>query len=680
MYFLGIYSVVAAWGLVIVLVVFGLATRPWQPLLKTSNRIFRFPEFLSWGEIAVFSFVVLFGVTMWVQATGAPLTSWDAIISWDKWSCDMAERSGLGRYLMGGYPQLLPSLCSVPYKLAGSWSASFPDEQLLMHGYAAPFAFLLLLAVIRLCRVLNAPWVPGILLCMSMGSLHAWWLSGYVDVPATALIVVATVLLTSLLRGTLVMRNRLITVLWIAVMLFAVGFIKGYGPIWVLIIPFLAMAATRRDRIQFLVGWKVLAVGVGLAMILMSSFYIHQRYLALHMGRAESNARLHSFAIDVNKSALYDRAWRSVQGRVVEQLDVMGQARPVQITLFPKGVRRIIIGIGVIVGSLPGGEPVLASAMMLQWWIWEKTTAYDSRNLLPAMVLLCVLFSLGWQRLGSRIGLAGAGFGVVATLVIAWPWLAQGVTEIAGCIKSVGSKESVDIWAKHPEMRLRSVAPHQFFTRVIAEQSPLGKRAHFIYAPDEFYRHLGQRGVYTLKGNSFTDVRTGDLLICNINDPEPLTFTSIATLRLPGYNKLLCCKPTLSPASWSVSRSDGVRVATEAGRMVIMGEGWLSLKVDPLTNANSGDSLILAIQFRSPEEAAACSLELPEIWDSITNIRTRVCPITDGAWIRTVIWLDRGEGSSQPIPLERTLCLRIKGAGPKTITGVYAEYLKNADF
>lgn len=93
---------------------------------------------------------------------------------------------------------------------------------------------------------------------------------------------------------------------------------------------------------------------------------------------------------------------------------------------------------------------------------------------------------------------------------------------------------------------------------------------------------------------------------------------------------------------------------------------------------NSGDSIILAIQFKSPAEAAACSLEVPDSWDRITNIRSRVCPITDGAWIRTVIWLDRGEGFVQPDPIDRTIRLQIKGSAPVTITGVFAEHLKNS--
>jgi hypothetical protein len=111
--------------------------------------------------------------------------------------------------------------------------------------------------------------------------------------------------------------------------------------------------------------------------------------------------------------------------------------------------------------------------------------------------------------------------------------------------------------------------------------------------------------------------------------------------------------------------------------LVITGEGWLSLEIDSLMTASSGDSIILAIQFGSPAEAAACSLEIPDAWDAITNIRSRVCPITDGAWIRTLIWLDRGEGFTQPVGIDRTVKLHIKAPDRIILAGIYAEHLKN---
>ena len=674
LYFLGLYTVSAAWILVVALASLGLIAFPWRSIMKLPLRVFRSVESLSWIELLALSMLVLFGVSMWVQATGSPLTSWDAIISWDKWACDMAERQGFGRYLLGGYPQLLPSLCSVSYKLAGSFGMGFPDEQLLMHDYAAPFAILLLIAFIRLCRVGNVPWVPGVLLCVSIGSLQKWWLSGYVDVPATALIVAVTALLISLARGTFVMTNRFAAVVWIGVLLFAVGFIKGYGLMWVIFIPILALVAGRRVHDRPVFDWKLLVCGVGLAVLLMAPFYIHQRYLTNHIGRVDSSPRLHTFTLQVDKSAMYDQSAKAAGDRMKEALDEMGSPREGSAGWMPPAVRRVMIGIGIVAGSLPGGAPLLGVAAALHWWVWEKTAAYDWRNALPALVLFCFLCGLGWSRLGRRWG---PMVGTVAAVMIAWPWLVREVPELVQQFASVGSRKSVGIWAEPIDRRLRSVAPHQFVARVIAEQSPLGKRAHLFYAPDELYRHLGRRGVYTLKGNVFTDVQAGDLLLCNTNDPEPPGFTPIATVRMPGYARLLCCGPVLSPVSWTVAQSEGVIVSPGTSGLTIMGPGWLDLKIDSLITAGSGDSILLAIQFKSPDEAAACSLELPDVWDTITNLRSRVCPVTDGVWIRTWVWLDRGEGFVSGNKFDRIVRLRVNTGGTKTLIGIQSEPLKN---
>ncbi len=674
LYFLGLYTVSVAWILVVALVVLGLVAFPWHALVKLPLRVCRSVESLSWVELLVLSLLVLFGVSMWVQATGSPLTSWDAIISWDKWACDMAERQGFGSYLLGGYPQLLPSLCSVSYKLAGSWGGSFPDEPLLMHGYAAPFAILLLIAFIRLCRAWEVPWVPGILLCVSIGSLQKWWISGYVDVPATALIVAATALLSSLARGTFVMKNRCATVAWIGVVLFGVGFIKGYGLMWVMFIPILAGLAARRAGALPVFDWKLLAAGVGLALVLMAPFYSHQRFLTNHIGRVDSSPRLHTFTVQVDKSAMYDRSLKAGSDRIKEALDEMGAPREGSSGWIPPTVRRVMIGVGIVAGCLPGGAPLLGVAAAFHWWVWEKTAAYDWRNALPALVMFCFLCGLGWGRLGRRWG---SLVGTVAAVLIAWPWLAREVPGLFRQVAFAGSRKSVSVWAEPVDRRLRSVAPHQFVARVIAEQSPLGKRAHLFYAPDELYRHLGRRGVYTLKGNVFTDVQAGDLLLCNKNDPEPLDFTPIATVRLPGYARLLCCKPVFTLAVWSVAQSEGVTVSSAASGVTVKGRGWLDLKIDSLVAADSGDSILLAVQFKAPEEAAACSLELPDSWDTITNIRSRVCPVTDGVWIRTWVWLDRGEGFVSGNQFDRLVRLRVNTDGAITLVGIQAELLKN---
>lgn len=676
LYGAGMYTLPVARALVVALAGAGLAAVPWRRLHAIPSRLVRSLASLSWLELLVLVFVAGFLLEITVHTVGVPLTSWDAIISWDKWACDMAERKGLGSYLMGGYPQLLPSLCSLAYKLSGTGMAGFPDEQLLMHDFAAPFAVLLVLALIQLCRLWGAPWASTLLLCLSVGSFQAWWRSGYVDIPATAMVMATLALWTSYARGSLAMRKRWVAMAWLGIMMYGAAFSKGYGLMWVLLVPVLVFIRCR-SQVSFRAGgWSVIVGAIALAVLLVAPFYLHQRLLSAHLEKIEMSPRLHTFTVDVNKSAMYDRSGTAIRERVLEVLDGVGCATPSHPAVLPRAVQRVLLGAGVVTGAcLSGGLAALALAMLAQWWVWDCTAAYDARNLLPAVVLLCILFSAGWHRLTACLGKGGPVVSVAVVLGMAWPWGVQEAHEVTACLKQIGAGESVKVWSVPADLRLRAVAAHQFLMRVILTQSPHGQRAPLIYLPDELYRHLGVRGVYTLKGNSFTQVAEGDLLIRNRNEPCSGDFTPVATLRLPGYESLSCCKPRLKPVPWSVASHQGVAVATNQSGLSVVGEGVLDLKIEPLLMAASGDSVIIAIQFGSPAEAAASSLEIPEAWDAITHIRTRVCPITDGAWIRAFVWLDRGEGFLDADAFERTVRVHVTGKAATTLTGIQAERL-----
>ena len=676
LYFAGCYTHISAWAYVLIIAGSGLWVTPWRKLPHLSYRIFCFVSRFSWIELIVMAIIAGFTLEVSLNTIGSPLTSWDAIISWDKWACDMAERSGIGTYSMGGYPQLLPSLCSVTYKLSGTWLNSFPDVQLLMHNYAAPFVALLFLALIRLCCLWRASLAACLLLVASIGPIHEWWRSGYVDVPTTAIILAATALLSSLTNGHIVLKNRAYSIAWISVILFGVGFSKGYGLLWLLFIPLITIVGFRRRDFAAAENMKIFFCGLGLAILLLLPFFVHQRWLTSHANQADANPRLHTFTVEISKPTLYNTSWTASKDRILGAIDGMGYSHNNEHLQLPSVVRRAIIGCGVLLGTISGGGAVLAGATLAQWWVWEKTTAYDWRNLIPALVMCCILFSIGLKRVESRMGRAGPVAGLIIVLGIVYPWILKEMNEISGSLKTIGSRESVAIWAKPAEKRLKTVAPHQYMTRVIMEQSPLGKRAAHIYVPDELYRHLGQRGIYTAKGNAFTRIQSGDLLVRNTHDYKPQDFTPIATLRLPGYESLSCCRPVLTPVSWSIARSEGVETSTASAGLLISGKGWLDLRIDPLLRASSGDSVILALLFSSPTDAKACSLEIPESWDAITNIRSRITPITDGSWIRTLIWMDRGEGFAVTNSHERIIRLRISNTTPINLVAIQAEILR----
>ena len=404
LYFIGCYSSITAWAFVLLATCLGLWAIPWTKLPQLPYRIICALSQFSWIELMVVIAIAGFALEVSLHTIGTPLTSWDAIISWDKWACDMAERNGIGAYVMGGYPQLLPSLCSVSYKLSGSWLNSFPDDQLLMHNYAAPFAVLLFLSLIRLCWLWRASLTACLLLVVSIGPIQEWWRSGYVDIPTTALILAAMALSSALVNGHIIMKNRIFSITWIGVMLFSVGFSKGYGLLWLLFIPLVSLLGFRRRDIPNRNNAKTVLYGLVLAIILLLPFFIQQRWLSTHSDQADTNPRLHTFTVEISKPSLYSTSWNARKRRVLDAIDGMGHPVDNEQRLLPQGVRRAIIGCGALLGSLSSGGGVLAVAALAQWWIWEKTTAYDWRNLIPALIMLCVLFAIGWKKIETRMG------------------------------------------------------------------------------------------------------------------------------------------------------------------------------------------------------------------------------------------------------------------------------------
>lgn len=676
LYMAGHYSA----GLAKLIVVAGLALAllalPWRKVTRLPRRITESVMTCPWVDLLAILLALGFCAEVGMNTTGQPLTSWDALVSWDKWSCDMAERDGFGAYLLGGYPQLLPSLCSLLYKISGTALASFPDEQLLMHNFAAPFAALLVLALIRLCRLWSASVATGLLLVMSLGPLHAWWRSGYVDIPATACIVAALALLTALARSELVLRPAAAISL-VGVILFAVGFAKGYGLAWLILVPLLAAIQARKTAAFRRQGWKYLLAGFLLAVLLLAPFYLHQRWLSAHVGQVDSDPRLHTFAVSVNKSALYDRSPRAVMLRVRDMLDAFGQLPEGEREWISPPCRRILAAAGVVAGcgSLPG--LVLAGSIGAQWWMWESTSAYDGRNLIPAWILLCVVIAMGAHRLAGSLGGAGRLVYGVAVLGVAGPWIMQEGRELSRVLDPAASRSLLKVWSQKPDQRLRSAAPHQFYMKVMLDQSPLGRRASRVYVPDELYRHLGRRGIYTLKGNVFTRVAPGDLLIRNASDPSSPGFVPLAGLDFPGYSSLSCMQPGLAPVPWTLSQAGEAASRTNPADVPLTTSGPVWLRCPQLVEMGSGDVLVLAVQFDTPEHARAISLQLPEAWDVLTHLRSRLVPIHDGCWIRMIIWLDRGEGFPVRTAFSRVIELQAPPSVPVLIRSVQAELIRN---
>ena len=81
-----------------------------------------------------------------LDAWTSPITWWDGLASWGKWAADWGRRTSSAHYVVGGYPQLVPRLVSVMYKLTGAHSALLPLDFFALHGFFVLFAAWFLLA------------------------------------------------------------------------------------------------------------------------------------------------------------------------------------------------------------------------------------------------------------------------------------------------------------------------------------------------------------------------------------------------------------------------------------------------------------------------------------------------------------------------------------------------------
>ena len=134
--------------------------------------------------IAATGFLLVYLVDAWTS----PITWWDGLASWGKWAADWGRRTSSAHYVVGGYPQLVPRIVSVMYKLTGASTDLLPLDFFALHGVYVLFAAWFLVAAVRLSQQLELPAWPVVL--AGLGSIqfreHAG--AGTVDVLVSAMV------------------------------------------------------------------------------------------------------------------------------------------------------------------------------------------------------------------------------------------------------------------------------------------------------------------------------------------------------------------------------------------------------------------------------------------------------------------------------------------------------------
>ncbi|NCA81295.1 MAG: hypothetical protein EOM72_00925 [Opitutae bacterium] len=664
LYWFGIYTGTAAWSVLGISGLLGMAgasgAHPLSAALAFRRWWFRQPRL----DRIVFAILALDLAFSMLQAAGTHFGAWDAIVSWDKWGCDMAERTGLGRYAMGGYPQMLPTLYSPYYKVAGTWLAGLPDEQLLLHGLNALFPLLLLAGLIRLCAVLRVRWSLAALVLFGNEHVRLCLTSGYADIPATALTIGGLALMLTAAvdpwPASWTGRRPVIGLLF-SLPVFLMAFSKAQGVVFALLGLACGVWLAPRSRRWPVAAWLGCAVALGL--LWTAPFYVHQSYYSRHYDEADANPRLHTFVVEVSKPNLIQPSWRKAGSdakTLVEGYRQLPFLRRVDARIWWLA----FYGGALAAVAIPRLVPIALMAGM-GFVLWFFTVSYDWRNAFVPLALLSVLLagSLTWmnERLKNHPWIDG-----LTTLSV---YLLFGLGFSWGTIQNASrwgqAVQAPRIWKTELAGRLNLVSPAFRVVRNLVEQSPLGRRANRIYCDDNLYRYLGSRGVYTLKGNSFSDIKNHDLLLRKGDEPLPGEFTSVARLHSLGYDTLAAAGPCWVPTPFDVVAHGEVGLRPDGeGGFFLAGLGDADLSLAALGPLQGQSVVLLNIEFGSESEAHAVEVSWAPDWDVATVLRTRLLFLVKGRCAQGVIWLDRlGEEET----LENPFPIHIRKNAPEQI-------------
>ena len=84
---------------------------------------------------AVIAAAACYLVIYFADAATSPLTWWDGMASWGKWAADWGRRTSSEHYVVGAYPQMVPRVASIMYKITGAHSDVLPLDFVALHAF-----------------------------------------------------------------------------------------------------------------------------------------------------------------------------------------------------------------------------------------------------------------------------------------------------------------------------------------------------------------------------------------------------------------------------------------------------------------------------------------------------------------------------------------------------------------
>jgi len=582
----------------------------------------------NWIEKVAVVFFAIVSIS-WIRLTaGQPFTDWDAIISWDKWGCDIASRSQLGAYCMGGYPPFIPILYSIFYKLSGTYLQGAPDEQLLLHGLLVIFPVMLIMGLARFCRWIGAFWPLGVLLFFCHFDVCQYIANGYVDIPATAISIVATICVLTVYRRQ-PPRTRLanfIIGIVLGLVLALPPFVKANGILWAAaLLLYLAIARFKHHRASKHLFFFVLGLACMLAIPLF--FFLHQHWLSANFNTiAENHPHLLAFRMHVAQPEYFTISWNDW----LKHIDKFVTRFQGVLFTTPWQSAIGILHLALLVAAWR--RPAVrfwAALCMLLITVWFFTRSYDFRNLFPAVALLAAWAAAGLPDAGTtrRARLTRDLLGILLIVAFGGRYLqyyADGASRILSC-KPLNNRL---VWTLPTRKRLAAYDPEAALTRTVVEAFAGTGNRGMIYTGTPLYRHLGVRGAYETR--SYRDgklpVQPGDM---HIGKTRRRGFSPLGILNLKTPLHIAMHQPGFMPTPFSL----GANVTNAAGE--VTRQITLPLLSMPLQQP------VIAIECRlaNPVDGTLALKPLPDDANAFKHLSLLGSVQIDNQTVRTLAWI-----------------------------------------
>ena len=481
LYFLGLYTKPAALVFAATLAVsllFGIVRFRWR---EAARSVLDGISGLTWPDKLGLAICMWF-LTFSTLRSFEPFSTWDAIVSWDKWGRDMAARDGLGRYVMGAYPQLIPTLYSLFYKIFASPDpTTIPDATYFAHAANGIIDWLIIPGALVLCHRLGASLLLFAAFFFGSSVLIEWFASGYTDTATTALFLCTAALVLDWICDP-APCNWPSAVLRFVPAAATLCFAKGQGVLLTIFAAFFIfcrpLAGCSRKSAS-----AIAALAAGFLLVV--PYPIHQRHV-WNSGHMDTDVRLHTMPVRIENPAV---AVPTLSRASMFAREFAGSYKPPFAAAGPAytAAVAILLAAAVLLSLRKRQMLPFALAAVLGWVVWFRLASYDWRNASQAAALTA-LCAAGGLRFGSTRSRSAGAAAVLECLV------ALAISGNAIAFMTAGPAKALPaFWQLAPGERPSALFGPRFD---LLASSPLTSNARHLFTQNKDAWLLGDRSVY----------------------------------------------------------------------------------------------------------------------------------------------------------------------------------------